>query len=493
MTTRSAFQSARAGLALLALLCILPVSGLAQTPTPPRAATPAAAMALPESYPWVRLAEALTPAVVNVRVSGDATRSGRAERGGEEGAPEPFRRSPGDPRERAPREPRGLGSGFIVDPTGLIVTNHHVVDNAKTVEVTLNDGRKLTAKTIGSDPETDIALIKVEALDLPTIPLGSSSELKVAEPVMAIGNPFGLDHTVTVGIISGTGRVIGAGRYDDFLQTDAAINPGNSGGPLINTRGEAIGINTAIVASRGGGFQGVGFAIPIDLAKPIIKQLQASGRVTRGWLGVSIQPLDAALAKSFGVKETKGALVASVADDSPAAKAGIKPGDVIVRYDGKPVDTPRALPSLVANTEVGRSVDLTVLRDGSPQSLKVTVGNMADSKQAAVGSERQPERRAESRAAAKLGLELAPLTPELARRLGVQPGKGVVVTDVKPDSPAAQAGISEGDVIREVNRTPVERIEDVEKGLARGADAGKQVLLRVERQGSERYVVVDVG
>jgi len=476
---------AQAGIGLLAALLVLPLlasASLAQStaaasslaaPTHPAPAIPGA---LPESYPWMRLAEELTPAVVNVRTTGEAARG----RSAEEPGPESFRRRlPPEFRDRAPERPRqmrGLGSGFIVDASGYIVTNHHVVDGAKSIEVALDDDRKLPAKLIGSDPETDIALIKVEATGLPTIPLGNSSALRVAEPVMAIGNPFGLDHTVTVGIISGTGRVIGAGRYDDFLQTDAAINPGNSGGPLINTRGEAIGIATAI-ASRSGGFQGVGFAIPIDLAKPIVQQLRSAGRVTRGWLGVSIQPLTPELAKSFGLTEPKGVLVASVADGSPAERAGVKPGDVIVRYDGKPVDSPRALPPLVANTAVGKTVELTVVRDGSVRPLPVTVGNMAESRQASAATERPDG----SRVAERLGVELQ------------QGDKGVVVTDVRPDSPADQAGIAEGDLIREVNRTPVERIEDVEKGMSRPAGTSKQILLRVERQGSERYVVVDVG
>ncbi len=476
---------ARAIVALFAALVVVPLAVLAaETPslkTPwmatsqaASAAAPAIPGALPESYPWIRLAETLTPAVVNVRITGEAPR-GRAE----DVIPEPFRRQlPPEFRERIPDRPqpmRGLGSGFVIDPSGYIVTNHHVVDGAKSIEVTLNDGRKLAAKLVGSDSETDIAVLKVEATGLPTIPLGSSSALRVAEPVMAIGNPFGLDHTVTVGIISGTGRVIGAGRYDDFLQTDAAINPGNSGGPIINTRGEAVGIASAI-ASRSGGFQGIGFAIPIDLAKPIVQQLRTAGRVTRGWLGVSIQPLTPELAKSFKVADSKGALVSSVADSSPAQRAGLKPGDVIVRFDGKPVDSPRALPTLVANTEVGKTIELSVIRDGSARPLKVTVGNMSDSRQASVTGERST-----SRAADRLGVELQ------------QADKGVVVTDVRPDSPADQAGLAEGDVIREVNRTPVERLEDIEKAMSRPAGGDTQILLRVERQGSERYLVVEVG
>src|SRR5262245_61885510 len=284
----------RAGLALLAVLLVLSAGILvsrvtatpaASAPDGTAATAPAIPGALPESYPWMRLAESLTPAVVNVRTIGETPRTrDRAE----EMLPEPFRRHlPPELRGQMPDRPRpvrGIGSGFIIDAGGYIVTNQHVVDSAKSIEVTLSDGRKLPAKLVGSDPETDIALLKVEATGLPTIPLGNSGTLRVAEPVMTIGNPFGLDHTVTVGIISGTGRVIGAGRYDDFLQTDAAINPGNSGGPIINTRGEAVGITSAI-ASRSGGFQGIGFAIPIDLANAVVDRksvLQGEGDRRRG-------------------------------------------------------------------------------------------------------------------------------------------------------------------------------------------------------------------
>jgi serine protease Do len=453
----------------------------------PRATDPSFAGALPESYPWVRLAETLTPAVVNVRTVGEVRRS-RAPN-----VPEPFRRffpqpPEGSEREQQPQRPRGVGSGFIIDAEGYIVTNHHVVDGSKAIEVQLSDGRTFQPKVIGSDAETDLALLKIEATGLPMIPLGSSSALKVAEPVMAIGNPFGFDHTVTVGIVSGTGRFIGQGRFDDFIQTDAAINPGNSGGPLINTRGEAVGINSAIRSSTGG-FQGIGFAIPVDLAKPILTQLRATGKVTRGWLGVSIQPLTQELAKSFGITGTQGALIASVTEESPAARAGFKEGDVIVTFDGKPVEGPRTLPALVANTPVGRAVPVVILRDGKQQTVQVTVGNLADSREARAAA---PEKAPESRATDKLGLALQELTPELAKQLGVSSDKGVVVTEVKPDSPAAQAGLAPGDVIREVNRMPVQGLQDVDRGLARGQDPA-QVLLRVEREGTQRYVVIATG
>src|SRR5262245_2374051 len=481
------------GLTLLLLSTAVPTGATGAGPAPaavaqattPRAASPEFAGALPESYPWVRLAEKLTPAVVNVRTAGETRRTRTPN------VPEPFRRFfPQPPEGGGEREqrPRGVGSGFIIDADGYIVTNHHVVDGSKTIEVQLSDGRTFQPKVIGSDPETDIALLKIDATGLPMIPLGSSSALKVAEPVMAIGNPYGFDHTVTVGIVSGMGRFIGQGRFDDFIQTDAAINPGNSGGPLINTRGEAVGINSAIRSSSGG-FQGIGFAIPVDLAKPILGQLRASGKVTRGWLGVAIQPLTQELAKSFGLTGTQGALVASVSDDSPAARAGFKPGDVIVTFDGKTVESPRVLPSIVANTEVGRAVPVVVMRDGKRQTVSVTVGSLAESREArAMTGEKPPE----SRATEKLGLALQELTPELAKQLGVQSDKGVVVTEVKPDSPAAQAGLAPGDVIREINRMPVQGMQDVERGLAGGQDPAR-VLLRVEREGSQRYVVIATG
>jgi serine protease Do len=473
----------------VAILLVLPPGASAAGPPGPRLAQAAPATpteragALPESYPWVQLAEKLTPAVVNVRTVGESRPSRMPP------LPEPFRRFMPSPPEGGEREPRrGVGSGFIIDPGGHIVTNHHVVDGAKAVEVALADGRSFQARVVGSDAETDVALLKIDATGLPSIPMGSSAALKVAEPVMAIGNPFGLDHTVTVGIVSATGRFIGQGRYDDFIQTDAAINPGNSGGPLINTRGEAVGINSAIF-SRGGGFQGIGFAIPIDLARPVLAQLQATGKVVRGWLGVAIQPLTAELAKSFGISGTQGALIASVTDDSPAAKAGLRPGDVIVGFDGKPVDGPRMLPVLVANTPVGRAVPLVIVRDGTRRTVTVTVGNLADSREGRVASLERPE----SRTSERLGLALTEVTPEVAQRFGLQIDKGVIVTGVKPDSPAAQAGLAPGDIIREVNRVPVQRLEDVERGIASGPSGADQVLLRVEREGSQRYIVIAIG
>ena len=480
--------------ALAAAVALAPAGAAPAAPAPARAAAanpaaPGAAAApgaLPESYPWPQLAQKLMPAVVNVRTTMAA--SGPSDQP-EEMLPEPFRRflppGPGEQGQRPPRpQRRGLGTGVIVSPNGFVVTNHHVVDGASTVAVTLTDGRKLAAKVVGSDPETDLALLKVDATDLPAARFGSSAALKVGEPVMAIGNPFGLDHTVTVGVVSGKSRVIGAGRYDDFLQTDAAINPGNSGGPLVNTRGEVVGIATAI-ASRSGGFQGIGFAIPSDLVRPILAQLETEGHVTRGWLGVTAQPLTEELAKSFRVTGRRGAVVSSVVDGSPAAKAGLRPGDVIVRYDGQAVESARELSTLVAKTRVGQGVGLEVVRDGRPVTLQVTIGNLGESPQG-----RQARATTEEpREAGRLGVAVAPVTRDLARRFGIEDGTGVVVTDVQPGSPADRAGISEGDVIREIDRKPVAGIDDVQKALSQPVRAG-QVLLRIERRGDARYVVV---
>jgi serine protease Do len=376
---------ARAAYALLAALLVWSVGAAAaqaQTavaaPRSDSATSPAPAIPgpIPESYPWMRLAEALTPAVVNVRTSSEAPRS-RAE-------------------ETRPRQTRGLGSGFVVDPGGYIVTNHHVIDGARSIEVTLNDGRKLPAKLVGSDAETDIALIKVDATGLPTIPLGSSSALRVAEPVMAIGNPFGLDHTVTVGIISGTGRVIGAGRYDDFLQTDAAINPGNSGGPLINTRGEAVGIASAI-ASRSGGFQGVGFAIPIDLAKRALSNLESGKPASHPYLGIRVDALNASVSAQNSKLPSEGLLIAGVAKDSPAAAAGLKAGseslsvggqsycvggDVITAINGHAVSTLDDLQERISGYAAGDKLKLAVTGgDGNKRTVTLTVGSIPAQRQ----------------------------------------------------------------------------------------------------------------
>jgi len=463
----------------------------ASSPAPvsaPAEPAPLPSSALPEAYPWVRLAEALKPAVVNI----SSTRVVQA--------PQPGPGQPGDPRseffeeffrrffgERTPREfrTRSLGSGFIVDPGGYIVTNHHVIAQATEITVRLASGETHPAEVVGRDPKTDLALLRIKASGLPVIRWGDSSQLRVAEPVMAIGNPFGLDHTVTVGIVSATGRVIGAGPYDNFIQTDAAINPGNSGGPLINTRGEAVGIASAIFSARGGGFMGISFAIPSDTAKSVIPQLKERGRVVRGYLGVAVQPLTQELAKAFGLEKDEGALVAAVQPGSPAAEAGLRQGDVIVEYDGKPIEDVPELPRLVAATPIGKEVAMKVLREGQPQTLTAKIGELKEEEVAAREGEGKTEKSA-------LGFRLEELTPELAQRLGVKPREGVVITAVQPGSPAAEAGLRPGDVVVEVNRQKVKRLKDVEAALAKRPPAEGSLFL-VEREGAGRYVVLKTG
>ncbi len=428
--------------------------------------------------PWTQLARKLKPAVVNISTT-------RVEQGGNEIARQ-FRG--GDPFDQffrqffgdlPPHTVGSLGSGFIVNPAGYVITNDHVVDGATVIRVKLSDGREFPAKVVGRDAKTDLALVKIDATGLPVIPLGDSSEVQVGEPVMAIGNPFGLEQTVTTGIVSATGRVIGAGPYDQFIQTDASINPGNSGGPLINTEGQAIGINAAIF-SRDGGSNGIGFAIPITLAKPVITQLAATGHVVRGWLGVSIQPLTPALAKSLQAPDTHGALVASIVPDSPAMKAGVKPGDVIVEYNGRPVGNADALPSVVAETPTGREVPVTVLRDGKRMQLTAKIAPLAETQEAAAAA--NPEK-------APLGLAAESLTPRLARELGTRVAHGVVVREVRDGSRAAQAGIRPGDVIVEVDHHAVGSVADLTRDLS-AHPTGTPILMFVNRKGHDLFVAV---
>jgi len=425
---------------------------------------------------WVQLAKELKPAVVNV-----STR--RIEAGVQ--MKSPF--APGDPFEQffrqfgdqPRRSVRSMGSGFIINADGHILTNNHVVDGATDIKVKLSDGRELPGRLVGSDPKTDLALLKVDAGALPTISLGESSDLAVGEPVMAIGNPFGLEQTVTTGIVSATGRVIGQGPYDDFIQTDASINPGNSGGPLINARGQAVGINAAIF-SQSGGSVGIGFAIPSSLAKTVVRQLAESGRVSRGWLGVSIQGLTPELAKGFNLADTKGALVGNVMADSPAMKAGIKAGDIITEYDGRKVARSEDLPRLVAQTPIGREVPITVVRLGKTLTLKVQVARLdePDQKIAADIAEKS-----------KLGVAVEPVTPAVATQLGLKEARGVVVKSVEDGSPAANAGIRPGDVILEVNRQPIKDVAALKRLLDKHAQ-GAPLIMLLQRQAGTFYVAV---
>ncbi|MGH7895053.1 MAG: Do family serine endopeptidase, partial [Candidatus Binatia bacterium] len=412
---------------------------------------------------WVTLAKSLKPAVVNVAVR-------KVE---QTPMPEYFRQFfGGEPRHEA----HGLGSGFVIDPNGYVVTNNHVVEDATEITVRLADGRELPATILGRDPKTDLALLKVEATGLPTVPAGDSSGLQVGEPVMAIGNPFGLEQTVTTGIVSAMGRVIGQGPYDDFIQTDASINPGNSGGPLINARGQAVGINTAIF-SRTGGSVGIGFAIPINLAKPVVTQLAEQGHVTRAWLGVSVQPLTPDLAKSFKAEGRTGVLVSDVIDGSPAAKAGLRRGDILLTYEGRPIARVDALPRAVADTPVGRAVTLTVLRDGAVLQIGATVAKL---------EEAVPTTPAAAAKGGSLGLSVQPLTPEIARQLGAPDLKGVFVRGVAEGGAGAKAGLRSGDVIVEVDKRPVQSVDDL-RNAARARANGAPLLLRVHRDGTSLY------
>jgi serine protease Do len=374
-----------------------------------------------------------------------------------------------------------MGSGFIINPAGYIVTNNHVVDGATEIQVKIDDGREMPGKVVGRDPRTDLALLKVDANNLPVIPLGDSAELQVGEPVMAIGNPFGLERTVTTGIVSATGRVIGQGPYDDFIQTDASINPGNSGGPLINARGQAVGINAAIF-SQSGGSVGIGFAIPVNQAKSVVTQLAAAGKVTRGWLGVMIQPLTPELAKGFNVTAGGGALVASVQDNSPAARAGVKAGDVITEFDGHKLTQTADLSKLVAATAVGREVPLTIVRDGKTVTLQSRIARMDEPDQPAVAqndSGKEP-----------LGLTVETVTPSVGRELGLADTRGVVVRGVRDSSPAEKAGIRPGDVITEVDHHPVTSAADMKQLLAKHAQ-GAPVVVLLHRDGNSLYAALN--
>jgi serine protease Do len=392
------------------------------------------------------------------------------------GGPEPKFAPPGGRFKRSAQ-----GSGFIINADGYIITNHHVVADASEIKVILSDERTLEAKVVGSDPKTDIALLKVEPADkLPVVTLGDSDKLEVGDWVVAIGNPFGLGHTVTSGIISGKDRVIGQGPYDDFLQTDASINPGNSGGPLFNLAGEVVGINTAIVAVG----SGVGFAVPVNLAKGLLPQLRTEGKVIRGWLGVGIQDLTGELAETFQVKAGSGVLVSQVFNAGPAERAGIRAGDIVLAIEGQPVRDARQLTGRIAALPPGRKVDIQILREGEKKSLAVQLGEREEGEAQALGRTSQGQPRTET-----LGMNLAPLTPETARRLGVdEQQKGLIVESV--DGAGQAAGIIEpGDIILEANHTAVSTLEQLQGVLDRAGQKAS-VLLRIQRNNSQIFVVV---
>jgi serine protease Do len=437
---------------------------------------PAAAVTKTSDIPMVPanfsdLAEKVRPGVVNIQVVRTVKNAGF-------GVPFPFRTPFGDffgpfSDENPHRSPeqQGVGSGFVISSDGYILTNNHVIDEANQIKIKLADGKEYDAKVVGRDPKTDLALLKAEgASNLQPLQLGDSESLKVGSWVVAVGSPFGLEQTVTAGIVSAKGRVIGSGPYDNFIQTDASINPGNSGGPLLNTEGQVVGINTAIF-SRTGGNVGIGFAIPVNMAKEIVPQLEEKGHVTRGWLGVGIQKITPELAKSFGLKDDKGALVSQVANDGPAHKGGIETGDVIIEFDGKKVSEMNDLPRVVASTPVGKAVEVKVLRGGNEVVREVKIAEMEQNEEAAnvSSSTRKP-----------LGMTVQNLTPEIAKGLGLKTETGILVANVAPGSPAAKADIRSGDVIRQVNKKPVKDVEDFKQKIETAKDQ-ETILLLIQR------------
>ncbi len=450
------------------------------------AATAAVAAGLPSLSPLVK---AVGPAVVNLKVQTKA-RQRISRNGGGQRPRTPFDDffGPGFMDRFWDQMPNNqpqssLGSGFIIDKSGLVLTNNHVIDNAEDIVMVMRDNREFHAKVVGRDPKIDIALLKAEAdTELPAVDLGNSDQIDVGDWVLAIGNPFGLSNTVTLGIVSAKGREIGAGPYDDFIQTDTAINPGNSGGPLLSLDGRVVGVNTAINAAA----QGIGFAIPVNMIKDLLPQLK-EGRVRRAWLGVFIQPLDKDLSDALGLKEQKGALVAQVVKDSPADKAGIKDRDVILRFNGQTVEKQNDLPRVVAASPIGKPSQVDIFRDGKRQVVQVVLTEMKDEAPAG-GPEAEGD--AETSTTDVIGIEVNELTPDLRSRAGVTPDvNGAFVTQVEPNSPAFQAGIRPGDVIVDAGSRPVKTVKDLVDAVKEARPSGR-VLFRVIRQGQPRLLVV---
>ncbi len=438
-----------------------------------------AALPLP-SGSFSQVAEVVAPAVVNINTvtRGTVGRTPIEEFFGDEF----FRRFFGEVPE-SQRVQRSLGSGVIVDPSGIVLTNAHVVERATEIEVVTAEGKKHKAKVVGVDKRTDLAVLRLQGAGAPypAATLGDSDKMKVGDWVLAIGSPFGLQQTVTAGIISAKGRSIGQGPFDDFLQTDAAINPGNSGGPLVNMSGEVIGINSAIL-SRSGGNVGIGFSIPANMAKRIYTELVAKGKVTRGWLGVSIQPLTPELAKGFGLKEPSGVLISDVVQDSPAAKAGLLAGDIIVEFDGTKVANPQDLQKVVAVTPPGKGVPIKVWRDKGQKALEIKIGETPDDNVALKST---------NKGRTLLGLDVRPITPDVARQLNLRGTDGVVVFGVEEDSAAAEAGLQRGDVVREVNRQRVRSLQDFERAT-KDLKEGDRITLLLQRGDQARYVAFTI-
>jgi serine protease Do len=423
-----------------------------------------------------RLAEMARPSVVNIRTvktikgGGPVFRQFHRDPWGEKSPfKEFFERFFGEDMQREFKQP-SLGSGFIIDKDGFVVTNNHVIEDADQIKVKLKDQREFDAKIVGRDPNTDIALLKIESGDnLPAIKLGDSDALEVGQWVLAIGSPFGLEHTVTAGIVSAKGRVIGSGPYDDFIQTDASINPGNSGGPLLNLKGEVIGINTAIIASG----HGIGFAIPINLAKDIIVALKNEGEVTRGWLGVAIQDLSSDMAEYYEIEQKQGVFVTDVFEGDPADQAGIQRKDIILELNGEKIKTTRQLTAMIAKIAVGESATVKILRDGKEKTVQVTIGKRPEERLAARGP--QKERQEE------FGISVSNLTPEIAQRFNTDEADGVIVTQVESGSKGDNADVRVGDIIKEINRQPIKNESDYQAALAKVVP-GEPVNLFIRRK-----------
>jgi len=390
------------------------------------------------------------------------------------------------------RKAQSLGSGFIIDDTGYVITNNHVIDNAEKIMVILYDDTSYEATVVGKDPKTDVALLKIDPkkTKLKAVKFGDSNDLRVGDWVMAIGNPFGFGGTVTAGIVSARGRNL-SGSYDDYIQTDASINRGNSGGPLFNIAGEVIGINTAIY-SQSGGSVGIGFAISSNLASRVASQLVEFGQTRRGWLGVFIQEVTPDIAESLGLKEAGGALVSSTNENSPAAKGGVQPGDVILKFDGKVIDKMRDLPRIVAETDIGAKVDVELFRQGKTKTVQITLGELEKAELVGLAGGDKSAQDGAKQSFGSLGFSVQTLTPKIAGEMGLDAEKtGVVVSEVIAGSPAAEKGLQVGDILRRFGQRPVEGVTDLAKDINDAEKGGRSgILILIEREGRERFIQI---